>query len=70
MGNIGHKTQIDTGNMGHKTQKDRHGQHSALGTERLTRATFGTRHRKIGTTPPKKIDTGNIGQKRQNDGHR
>ena len=39
----------NTGKIGHKTQKDRHGQHWAQDTERQTRATLDTRHRKINT---------------------
>ena len=62
---------IDTGNIGHKTQTDRHGKQWVQDTERWTRVTFGTRHRKIDTvtlgTRHRKIDTGNIGHKTQKD---
>jgi hypothetical protein len=40
---------IDMVNIGHKTEKDRHGQHLTQETERQTRVTLKTRHRKIDT---------------------
>ena len=38
---------IDMDNIGQKTKKDRHRKHWTLETERETRVTLDTRHRKI-----------------------
>jgi type III secretory pathway component EscV len=52
---------VSNDNIGHKTQNDRHDQYWTQETERETRVTLDTRHRKI--------DTGNIGHKTQKDRH-